>query len=305
MKTTPRTGRSASARTASTWRTISDASRLREKPSAPVAQKAQARAQPACEETQTMYFFSLPSYALVSAPGASQGTGMRTASTSAPSCRWNRYFTKPSGAVLRSAMRSGSAVDDSSMRRSTSLRTPRTPARSRSPRCTAAARIFRATSSRTPKRRAASSARRPQRWSGAVIESNVSRHRARGAPARLEIDRDGVVGGGRRPGLVSRRGLALVRQRGLAPVRERRLAPVRVRPSRTLGRERRRPALGGELRVDDLRPLGDHVGGPTGVVLLREGEVHLGVARHRELERRDRLLRALAPARLDRGSGRF
>src|SRR5207245_1921917 len=44
MNTTPRTGRSASPRTASTWPTISCARRLRDKPSPPVAQNAQASA---------------------------------------------------------------------------------------------------------------------------------------------------------------------------------------------------------------------------------------------------------------------
>src|SRR6267378_533141 len=150
MNTTPRTGRSASARTASTWPTISAAWRFRWKPSSPVAQKAQASAQPAWDETQTMYFFSLFSYALVSAPGASQGTGMRTASILAPSRSSNRYLTKPSAAGSRSTMPRGSAVLCASMRSSSSRRTPRTDRRSGSPRCTAAARSLRPTSSATP-----------------------------------------------------------------------------------------------------------------------------------------------------------
>ena len=52
MKTTPRTGRSASSRMIRTCSTISQVARLRRKPSLPVAQKTQASAQPTCEEMQ-------------------------------------------------------------------------------------------------------------------------------------------------------------------------------------------------------------------------------------------------------------
>src|SRR5713226_5795159 len=150
MNTMPRTGRSASRRTERTCPTISCAARLREKPSRPVAQNAQASAHPAWLETQTMYFFSLPTYALVSAPGASQGTGMRTASTCAPPSSSKRTFTKPSLAASRRSTRSGAALVTDSIACSTARRTPRTDARSCSPRCTAAARSLRPTSSVTP-----------------------------------------------------------------------------------------------------------------------------------------------------------
>src|SRR6266481_2455951 len=150
MKTTPRTGRSASARTARTWPTISWASRLREKPRRPVAQKAQASAQPAWLEMQTTYFFSLPAYALRSAPGASHGTGMRTASTCAPPSSSKRYLRNPSAAVWRHRTRSGAALVADSIASRTARRTPRTDRRSCSPRRTAAARSLRPTSSDTP-----------------------------------------------------------------------------------------------------------------------------------------------------------
>src|SRR5437899_1709648 len=152
MNTTPRTGRSASPRPPSTWPTISCARRLREKPSPPVAQNAQASAHPAWLETQTMYFFSLPAYALVSAPGASQGMGMRTASTCAPPSSSNRYFTKPSEAAWRRSTRIGAALVAESTASRTARRTPRTDRRSGSPRCTAAARNLRPTSSPIPSR---------------------------------------------------------------------------------------------------------------------------------------------------------
>src|SRR6266849_4847561 len=150
MKTTPRTGRSASARTARTWPTISCASRLREKPRRPVAQKAQASAQPAWLEMQTTYFFSLPAYALRSAPGASHGTGMRTASTCAPPSSSKRYLRNPSAAVWRPRTRRGAALVADSIASRTARRTPRTDRKSCSPRRTAAASSLRPTSSVTP-----------------------------------------------------------------------------------------------------------------------------------------------------------
>src|SRR5712671_305061 len=150
MNTMPRTGRSASRRTERTCPTISCAARLREKPSRPVAQNAQASAQPAWLETQTMYFFSLPAYALKSAPGASQGMGMRTASTCAPPSSSNRYFTKPSAAACRRRTRTGSALVADSIDSSNARRTPRTDRRSGSPRWTAAASSLRPTSSVAP-----------------------------------------------------------------------------------------------------------------------------------------------------------
>src|SRR5688572_2607995 len=71
--------------------TISHGSRLRVRPSRPVAQKSHAIAQPAWLDRQT-----------VNRPAAS--SGMRTASTNAPSCNRKRYFTKPSeGSVARSS----------------------------------------------------------------------------------------------------------------------------------------------------------------------------------------------------------
>src|SRR5438128_1404043 len=178
MNTTPRTGRSASPRTASTWPTISCARRLREKPSPPVAQNAQASAHPAWLETQTMYFFSLPAYALVSAPGASQGMGMRTASTCAPPSSSNRYFTKPSEAAWRRSTRIGAALVAESTASRTARRTPRTDRRSGSPRCTAAARSLRPTSSPIPSR---------SYCSGSIPQRCIT---GRVLPARsLEVDR--------------------------------------------------------------------------------------------------------------------
>src|SRR5690606_40209247 len=58
MKTTPRTGRSASARTCCTCSMISHDWRLRLKPSFPVMQKSHASAQPTWLETQRTYFSS-------------------------------------------------------------------------------------------------------------------------------------------------------------------------------------------------------------------------------------------------------
>src|SRR5438270_5235882 len=124
-----------------------------------------------------MYFFSLPAYALVSAPGASQGTGMRTASTCAPSSSSNRYFTKPSDAVSRRNTRRGAPLVADSAASRTARRTPRTDRRCGSPRCTAAASSLRPTSSPIPSR---------SYCSGSIPQRCITR---RVLPARsLEVD---------------------------------------------------------------------------------------------------------------------
>ncbi|AUX32786.1 uncharacterized protein SOCE836_049330 [Sorangium cellulosum] len=77
-----------SRRMSRTCSTISQASRLRARPMRPVAQKAQASAQPTCELTHAEY-----------RPGRS--SGMRTDSIVAPSSRRNAYFTNGSSALAR------------------------------------------------------------------------------------------------------------------------------------------------------------------------------------------------------------
>ena len=117
-KSTPRMGRSASRAMASTWASISQVARLRENPMPPVAQKAQAMAQPTCELMHTVYLAvgraTRPSasprrrFSLRARASAGSGSGMRTASICAPSGSRNRYLTKPSSARRRSTMsRSG------------------------------------------------------------------------------------------------------------------------------------------------------------------------------------------------------
>jgi hypothetical protein len=73
----------SSDRTAMNARTISQASRLRVKPSRPVAQNAHCIAQPTCDDKQMVNRPSLCS-------------GIRTASCNAPSGERSRYLTKPS-----------------------------------------------------------------------------------------------------------------------------------------------------------------------------------------------------------------
>jgi hypothetical protein len=78
----------------------------------PVAQKAQARAQPTCELMHTVYLAvgraTKPSasprrrFSFKARASAGSGSGMRTASICAPSGRRNRYLTKPSAARRRS-----------------------------------------------------------------------------------------------------------------------------------------------------------------------------------------------------------
>src|SRR2546421_1724399 len=150
-----------------------------------------------------MYFFSLPAYALVSAPGASQGTGMRTASTCAPSSNSNRYFTKPSDAVSRRNTRRGAPLVADSAASRTARRTPRTDRRSGSPRCTAAASSLRPTSSPIPSR---------SYCSGSIPQRCITR---RVLPARsLEVDGhlEAIDAHGRLEGAAGRRARRLCEQ---------------------------------------------------------------------------------------------
>jgi len=101
MNTTPRTGRSASARMGDHLATISAAWSCAGSRARPVAQKAQASAQPAWEETQTMYFFSLFSYALVSAPAAPRRHRDAHRLDRCTVAQLDRYLTKPSAAGAR------------------------------------------------------------------------------------------------------------------------------------------------------------------------------------------------------------
>ena len=112
MKTTPRTGWSASRAMMRSCARISQVFRLRMPPSRPVAQKSHASAQPTCELRQTVYLAVGSASSDAACPArrrsfsaraaAGSGSGMRTASISRPSGHLKRYFKNPSSARRRS-----------------------------------------------------------------------------------------------------------------------------------------------------------------------------------------------------------
>jgi hypothetical protein len=120
-------------RTTRTCSTISHAARLRARPSRPVAQNAQASAQPTCELTHT-----------VTRPGCS--SGIRTASNRAPSGASSRYFTNGSIALAVSATTASPGTCPAAATACAATRRTAEPATTGSPRWTAAT-ILRASAS--------------------------------------------------------------------------------------------------------------------------------------------------------------